>query len=292
MTDPPGVATGRSFDAPALAAHRTAFARDGVTVLRAALDATGRRHAEQAFEWSLAHPGPGASRVLDGKPGAFYQDHAHPLAYPAYHRLLVDSGLADLVAEAIDSRSLWLLYEQIWLKQDGARLHTPWHQDLAYVPMAGMHMATAWLNLDAVPRERSLEFVRGSHRGPLYNPTAFDANDPAASMFAAGVWPALPDIEAERARWPIVSWAVEPGDVVLFHPAMLHGGAPTGAGERRRSISLRFFGDDACCASRPEAGLHEVDRLATGNGSDDPIAAMARLPAGTPFRHPAFRRLR
>ncbi len=143
-----------------------------------------------------------------------------------------------------------------------------------------------------MPRERSLEFVAGSHRGPLYNPTAFDPADPAAAMFAPGAWPALPDIEAQRARWPIVSWDVAPGDLVVFHPAVLHGGAPTRAGERRRTISLRFFGDDARTAARPEAGLHDIDRLTTDDGRDDPMTAMARQPPGTPFRHPGFVQLR
>jgi hypothetical protein len=58
--------------------------------------------------------------------------------------------------------------------------------------MAGAHLATVWLNLDVVPLDRSLEFVRGSHRGPLYNPTAFDPDDPRAAMFGPGIWPSLP----------------------------------------------------------------------------------------------------
>jgi ectoine hydroxylase-related dioxygenase (phytanoyl-CoA dioxygenase family) len=271
---------------------RAEFVRNGVTVVRGAIDAAGIQRAEQAYQWSLEHPGPGANRVLDGQPGAFYQDHANPAAWPAYRPLLCSTGLADLVADLLGSRSLWLLYEQIWLKQGGDTQRTPWHQDLPYVPMVGEHMATAWLNLDPVPRERSLEFVIGSHRGPLYNPTAFDPTDPTATMFAPGAWPTLPKIEAQRERWPIVSWDVHPGDLVIFHPAMLHGGAPTRAGEQRRTISLRFFGDDVCCAPRPEAGLHEVDKLTTEDGRNDSMTVMARQPQGAPFRHPGFAQLR
>ena len=98
----------------------------------------------------------------------------------------------------------------------------------------------------------------------------------------------LPDIERTRNQWPIVSWAVEPGDLIVFHPAMLHGGAPTSRGERRRTISLRFFGDLAFCAERPEQGLADVDRLKRDDGGRDPIEQMATMPAGTLFRHPGF----
>jgi hypothetical protein len=50
-------------------------------------------------------------------------------------------------------------------------------------------------------------------------------------------------IEAEKARWPTISWAVEPGDVIFFHFKTLHGGAATRPGQRRRTLTLRFFGE-------------------------------------------------
>jgi len=273
---------------------RSRFRAEGVVCLRGALDRHGLALAEDAFRWTLTHPGPSAGPVLGGASGAFYQDHANPKAFPAYRPLLIDTGLADLVAKVIGSEGLWLLYEQIWLKEgDGeGALPTPWHQDLPYIPLDGDALATLWINLDPVARAESLEFVRGSHLGPLYNPTAFDARNPSAAMFAAGTWPPLPDIEAARNEWPIVSWSVEPGDVILFHPAMLHGGAPTRAGVRRRTISLRFFGDHAFCAERPEQGISPEDRLRREDGPRDPMEEMALRPPGSPFRHPGFHRLR
>ncbi len=276
---------------------RTAFRDDGVLCVRSALDARAMRLAHQAFQWSLEHPGPGARDVLAGRPGAFYQDHAHPDAFAAYRELLTSTALVDLIARIMRSQGLWLLYEQIWFKGGGPgdaghSLPTPWHQDLPYVPMQGDHLATAWFNLDPVARQQSLEFVPGSHRGPLFNPTAFDPWDRAAAMYADEAWPCLPDIDAQRDAWSIVSWHIEPGDIVVFHPAILHGGAPTCAGTRRRTISLRFFGDQAFCAARPEGGVAEVDRLSCGDEKVDPMVAMARQPAGTLFRHPLFARLR
>ncbi len=92
--------------------------------------------------------------------------------------------------------------------------------------------------------------------------------------------PRLPDIEADRGAWDIVSWAVEPGDLIVFHPRLLHGGAPTRPGKRRRTLTLRFFGEDAVYEPReggagPRApGFHE------------------RMTAGAPFRDPSFLKLR
>ncbi|WP_432767555.1 MAG: phytanoyl-CoA dioxygenase family protein [Sphingopyxis sp.] len=271
--------------------RQAAFAADGVVHIPAALSPAHVAAAERAFEWSIANPGPHAGAVLAGAAGAFFQDHANPAALPHYRDFAVDGGLAALIADVLGTQSLWLLYEQVWRKAGGATRRTPWHQDLAYVPMAGDHMATAWICLDPVAADMSLEFVPGSHRGPLYNPTAFSAVDEAAAMFADGIWPPLPPIEAERSRFPIVRWAVAPGDVILFHPAVLHGGAPTLAGQQRRTISLRVFGDDVTCSPRPDQGIAEIDRLAADDPDGDPIRFLAGKPEGTPFRHPAFAKL-
>src|SRR5215467_12314876 len=91
------------------------FRHDGVVFLRAALDTRAVALAEEAFAWSLAHPGPAARAVLAGVPGEFYQDHANPASFPAYRALVCDTCITDLVAGIMGSEHLWLMYEQVWL---------------------------------------------------------------------------------------------------------------------------------------------------------------------------------
>ena len=64
--------------------------------------------------------------------------------------------------------------------------------DLPYLPASGEHLAVMWTNLDAVEKDYSLEFIAGSHRGPLYNPSAFNPDDEAANLFDPAEWPPLP----------------------------------------------------------------------------------------------------
>jgi ectoine hydroxylase-related dioxygenase (phytanoyl-CoA dioxygenase family) len=134
-----------------------------------------------------------------------------------------------------------------------------------------------WISLDPVNSQETLEYCLGSHKGPLFNATSFKPGDPTDPLYKTGNLPRLPDIEAERDHWNIRGWATEPGDVVLFHPSVLHGGGAPGANGRRRTLTLRFFGEDAVYASRPGPtaaprvpGLHES------------------LKDGDPFRHPVF----
>jgi hypothetical protein len=267
------------------------FRRDGVVFIENALDRGTLKLAEEAFQWTYHHPGPGAGAVLLGTPGTFYQDQANPDCFDAYRTLLRDTCIPDIAAGLFGSNNVWLLYEQIWFK-DGNTRRTPWHQDLPYLPVEGDDLCVMWINLDPVAKEMSLEFVLGSHHGPLFNPSAFNPDDVSAALFKKDVLPPLPDIEATRDQWPIVSWATKPGDVVVFHPAMLHGGAPTRAGQPRRTLSLRFFGEHTFCAERPHGGLADVEGLKHDDGGRHPLKKMATAVPGTPFRHLDFPRLR
>jgi hypothetical protein len=61
---------------------------------------------------------------------------------------------------------------------------------------------------------------------------------------------------------------------------MLHGGAGTRAGARRRTLSLRFFGRDAVYVERPGGGVAPMVE-----------GLHESLTPGAPFRHPAFPKL-
>lgn len=263
---------------PDLATLRAAFQRDGVAHVPGYLDAAALEDARLAWDWSFSHPGPGYLDRFPDDPRA-RQDISNPLARGAYRSMLERSPLPRLVAGLWGASPVWFMYEQVFHKQRASR-RTPWHQDAPYLPVEGAHLAVAWISFDPVSRAEALEYVPGSHRGPLYNGASFSPEDGTAPFYEGGDLPQMPDIEAARERWPIQGWATEPGDVVVFHPGVLHGGGATGADRERRTLSLRFFGADAVYVRRPGEtpapnvpGLHEA------------------LAPGAPFRHPAFQKL-
>lgn len=253
-----------------------AYARDGVVHVPGVLDAKALAEAQAAYDWSLAHPGPLASNIRQASDATFYQDLYNPDCLSGYRDMLLASPIPALVADLWSAPDVWFMYEQVFLKEGGEARRTPWHQDSSYLAVAGEHLAVAWITFDACSRSDSLEFVKGSHRGLLYNGSRFDLDDDTAPTHPNASLPRLPDIEATRDQWDIVAWPVEPGDLVIFHPKLLHGGAPTHAGARRRTLTLRFFGDDAVYDPREGGagprvkGFHE------------------RMTAGAPFRHESF----
>ena len=275
---------------------------DGAICIRRALDADSMRMAREAFDWSLEHPGPSHSQ-FEGTakaPGRFYQDLLNPDVLTGYRDLVENSNAADIVAKLWGAPDVWFMYEQVFLKEGGESRRTPWHQDSSYLPIEGEQIAVMWISFDSVARADSLEFVRGSHRGVLYDGSRFDPGDDTAPLYGDGSMPRLPDIEGNRKKFDIVSWDVEPGDVLIFHPRMLHGGAPTHPGTSRRTLSLRFFGENAVFAQRPVGGGDSKgegpkvgkDGPRVGE-ANSPIGDMyARLSPGDPFRHQKFPKLR
>jgi ectoine hydroxylase-related dioxygenase (phytanoyl-CoA dioxygenase family) len=250
------------------------FSRQGVVRLQQALDARWLGEAEAAYRWSIEHGSPNASNYNKDSSSTFYVDTGNPAALAEYADFLKRSPVADLVSAAWASPEVRFTFEQVFYKEGGAERsqRTGWHQDSSYLSFEGAHLAVMWISFDEVPREYALEFVRGSQRGPLYEQRG--VANPSR--------PEVPKIEAARDDFDIVGWPMMPGDVLLFHPAVLHGGGGTAAGRRRRTLSLRFVGEDATFVRRPAGG-------------DTPPAFVQMnetMRDGEPFRHPSFLNLR
>ncbi|HLZ82478.1 MAG TPA: phytanoyl-CoA dioxygenase family protein [Caulobacteraceae bacterium] len=247
--------------------------RDGVVRLAGALTPDALARVEAAVDDSLAHPTPGARRFYPGETATFFEDRGQRHA-----DLARQTGLDTMLAALWGEHRFWYLGEQLFLKEGGESRRTPWHQDTSYLRMKGAQLVACWISLDPLPRQACLEFVRGSHRGVLYNGSAFADDDDTVPLYKHSPLPRLPDIQARRDDFDIVSWDVTPGDVIVFHLGMLHGGAGTAAGMRRRTISMRFLGPDV----RFDGGVRDVRGEKAGN--DEALAGVyAGLSDGDPF---------
>jgi ectoine hydroxylase-related dioxygenase (phytanoyl-CoA dioxygenase family) len=257
------------------AADIAAFERDGAIVVRQLLTPQEVDLLREGIDANLSHPSPRAkvaSRPDD--PGRFFEDFCNWQSVPQYRQLIFDSPLAVLAQRLMGAQSVRLYHDHLLVKEPGTRQRTAWHQDQPYYNIEGRQNISMWIPVDPVSRPATLEFVAGSHKGPWLMPRSFMANE--ARWFPEGSLQELPDIEAERARHPILGWEIEPGDFVCFHMLTLHAAGGVEATRRRRVFSLRFLGDDITHAPRrwmtspPFDGLERV------------------LPAGAPMDSPLF----
>jgi ectoine hydroxylase-related dioxygenase (phytanoyl-CoA dioxygenase family) len=231
--------------------------------------------------------------MLVGTSQQSFVDNSNPAAKPKLDAMMAEMPFGQLFSELWGSKHVWYFAEEIFLKTGGVGPRTFWHQDTSYLPWGGMHWGNAWISFESVPKSNALEIVRGSHRGTRYDgPTFRDPDDPTDPLHGGDALPRLPDIEAERkanpAAWDVLSWATEPGDVVVLHPNSLHGGAPVDAAfPDRHTIVFRFFGDDATFHPLPE-----VSRSGFARNGMLFKKEMAQLQPGEPFRSPMFQQLR
>src|SRR5579872_1871722 len=227
-----------------------AFQRDGAVCLRGRLDAGQVSLLRAGIDYNLAHLSTRAKIASDAAdPGRFIEDFCTWQQNQSYRRFIRQSELAETAAQLMGSRSVRLYHDHMLTKEPGTRQRTPWHQDQPYYNIEGRQNVSMWIPVDSVSRESTLEFIAGSHRGPWLMPRSF--LDKQARWFPEGSLKDLPDIEADRAAFPILGWALEPGDIVCFQMLTLHAAGGVEGSRRRRVFSLRFLGDDIRHAPRP-----------------------------------------
>jgi ectoine hydroxylase-related dioxygenase (phytanoyl-CoA dioxygenase family) len=255
------------------AATIAAFQRDGAVCLRGLFTADEIALLREGIDANLAQPSSRAkvaSRPDD--PGMFVEDFRCWQENWRYRRFIFESGAAEAAGILMQSRTVRLYHDHMLTKEAGTRQRTPWHQDQPYYNIEGRQNCSFWIPVDRVSRESTLEFVAGSHLGPWLMPRTF--MDAQAKWFPEGSLADLPDIESHRADFPILGWAVEPGDAVVFQMLTLHSAA--GSDSRRRVFSIRFLGDDIRHAPRAwetSPPFPELDGV---------------LPAGVPMTHDIF----
>jgi ectoine hydroxylase-related dioxygenase (phytanoyl-CoA dioxygenase family) len=246
---------------------------DGVVFLPGALAAGALARIAEEFATSVAHPSPKAVNFYPKENATFFEDTGQRMA-----PMVRETGIDAMVAALWGERDMWYLGEQLFLKEDGHSRRTPWHQDTSYLRMMGSQLVACWVSLDPLPKDHCLEFVRGSHKGVLYNGSAFAADDDTAPLYKQSLLPRLPHIQKARGDFDILSWDLTPGDLVVFHLGILHGGGGTVPGMRRRTVSLRFLGPNVQFDGRPR------DEVGAQEGNDAALASVySGLKHGDPF---------
>jgi ectoine hydroxylase-related dioxygenase (phytanoyl-CoA dioxygenase family) len=210
-------------------AHIDAYRRDGAVLVKDVLSAEALRllaagiveaYLRQTTRTTKvdAERGAGETMVLD------YASQESPCV-----RALLDSGvIGEIGASLMQTPSAHLVLDQIFHKAPGPILATPWHQDTPFLRVRGDDLIRLWFPCDFSPREITVQVVRGSHRWNVVWSTRVDTEEMKPQAGDAGVvgdsWlPAPPDVARYRDSFDILSWDVEPGDVLAFQGNMLHG---------------------------------------------------------------------
>ena len=213
------------------------FQRDGAVLLKGILTAEERFLLEQGVEESNRNPGKRSSRATNPEgQGETFMETFPSQRSPALRQLLEIGRIPEIAARMMRATSARLILDQIFYKQRGKIIATPWHQDTPYMRVRGDDMVRLWLTADVSPKEVSLKIIRGSHRwNVIYSPRLGKKGGEALKKSGEGKiltlknmpedMPVVPDIDRYPGSFDILCWDVEPGDALVFNGNMLHSAA-------------------------------------------------------------------
>jgi ectoine hydroxylase-related dioxygenase (phytanoyl-CoA dioxygenase family) len=219
-------------------------------------------------EKNMASPSEYASEnaVEEGE-GRFFDDYCNWERINEFKRIVFDSKVGKIAALAMKSRTAQFFHDHVLVKEPFTKKLTPWHADMPYYFVDGTQTVSMWIPLEPVDKNTTLKFIAGSHKWQkmirpvswaddtdfydstnnfnnvnINNDTEYEPVPPNNLMF---------DVTTNTHNYKLMSWSMDPGDVVLFHFKTAHGAKGNLNNKRRRALSLRFVGDDVVFKTRP-----------------------------------------
>ncbi|MGO4169558.1 phytanoyl-CoA dioxygenase family protein [Novosphingobium sp. YAF33] len=191
------------------------FFRDGLLIVENAFSEADMALIEAAWQGNFDNPSALAQHLYAESGGTFIQSVEDSSGKPAFAAMFRDTPVIDIARDAFGSGGVWYFHDQLFFKQgavDKPVRRTPWHQDTPYHPIDGSKFVVFWIPLQDIAPEYALEVVRGSHTETLYNGSYFDPSDDTLPVYDEKEMPRLPDVEANRDAWDIVTCGMRRGD--------------------------------------------------------------------------------
>ncbi|MGW6843862.1 phytanoyl-CoA dioxygenase family protein [Streptomyces sp. NPDC054958] len=149
-----------------------------------------------------------------------------------------------------------------------------WHQDGSYWKLAPMQALTVWLAIDeSTTANGCLRMIPGSHKLPLHAPNL--RTDKPNMLFSEADTDLVSHWAAEQG---IVDIELNPGDVSIHHPHLLHCSEANTSAKRRCGLDIGYIATSTRIESR---GLY-LDPVMVAGAPLDGVNTYRRLPRYTP----------
>jgi phytanoyl-CoA hydroxylase len=198
------------------------YHRDGYVIFRAVLDPALLAEVGAHVDWLAArHP------ELRGE----QLGHELMTDDPFWVRLVSDDRLLD-IAELFVGPDIALFASHYISKPPYSGQPVLWHQDGAFWPLEPMEVVTLWLAVDrSDPENGCVRVIPGSHEWDLAAMREATEVDNVLGQEIAV------DVDESRA----VDIVLEPGDVEVHHPAIVHGSNANTSPRRRCGLTIRYI---------------------------------------------------
>src|SRR5258708_1134360 len=199
------------------------FDQEGYVIFREVIDPELVAEASRHIDWLQAqHP--------DLRP----EQLGHTLMQhdPFWVRLISDERLLDIAQQFIGPRIA--LFASHYISKppyDGQAVL--WHQDGSYWPLEPMEVVTLWLAVDAsLPENGCMRVIPGTQTVALQ---AMRARTDVSNVLNSEIDPSF--VDESRA----VDLVLQPGDVSVHQPNIIHGSNANNSPMRRAGLTIRYI---------------------------------------------------
>ncbi len=231
------------------------YFNDGVTVIRDVVDLHWIKEMQIAIDYILSDPGKASIEYTPKEnTGRYYGDFFLWRRNKSFKNFAFESNLPELAGKILDSKNINFFYDQLLVKEPKTKEPTPWHHDLPYWPIRGNHIISFWVGFDKVTKNTgAVKYIKGSHKwNKFFAPASFGKDTKFDDNYKEMGLEPMPDINSNLEDYELLSWDVNPGDIIVHHPLVIHGSSGNFSSDtRRRGLALRYIGDDVTWDDRP-----------------------------------------
>ncbi len=202
------------------------YERDGYVIIRNAIDPALAAETSKHVDW-----------LLEKNPGIRPEQLHHKLMQtdPFMHRLTGDDRLLDIVEPFIGS-DIALFAAHYIAKAPFKGQPVLWHQDGSYWPLEPMEVITIWLAAtDSSVDNGCMRILPGTQHQKLLTLRQMQKTDGESDVLGYGIDPRTLD-EAQA-----VDIELQPGDVSIHHPNVIHGSNANDSDRWRKGLTLRYI---------------------------------------------------
>ena len=206
-----------------LAPAKAQFDHNGYVIFRDVLDPELVAESSRHIAWLMAH-NPDLRPELLG--------HTLVQHDPFWVRLISDDRLLDIAQQFIGP-NIALFASHYISKPPFDGQPVLWHQDGSYWPLDPMEVVTLWLAIDAsTPENGCMRVIPGTQTVELQE---MRARTDVTNVLNSEIDPAL--VDEARA----VDLVLQPGDVSVHQPNIIHGSNANNSPLRRAGLTIRYI---------------------------------------------------
>jgi hypothetical protein len=226
------------------------FARDGYIKLKNVIDPVHLTLLRQRINALLIEALGCEPRLL------FRSDEMMWLHDELVRRFVLSKRVAQIVSELLGVQAVRLYHDNALSKEPGCG-RTPWHYDYHHFPIDSLNVCTAWIPLQAIPKEMGpLAFATGMETYKLVQGLPF-------SKFDASYDKQLSQIFAEN-HVPVDDSSFDLGEISFHHTLSFHTAGANRTSDSRMALATTYFEDGARLVSNPTMVSGEFHKFMPG----------------------------